>query len=214
MPMGTLPDIQSTEHAKMLIKEIISNKSKPFFLAVGYHKPHIPLKYPKRFLDLYPISEIKLPVNHVYPPGLPSVAWDPWDDLRRRDDVKKLNVSYPYGPIPEYFQKLIIQSYYAATSYMDEQVGHLLSALDEHDLANNTIVSFVGDHGWSLGENQEWSKFSNFEVAVRVPLMIYVPGLTTNHGPTKKTFPFQRPSKIYQSIFSCIPPKRFNRKCF
>lgn len=193
MPKGTLPDIQSTKHAQKLIKEIVRNKTKPFFLAVGYHKPHIPFKYPKKFLDLYPLSKIKLPADDTLPPGLPSVAWNPWDDVRRRDDVQKLNVSYPYGPIPEYFQKLIIQSYYAATSYMDEQVGHLLSALDENGFAQNTIISFVGDHGWSLGEHQEWSKFSNFEVAVRVPLMMYVPGLTSKPGSAGTNFPFKDP---------------------
>ncbi|XP_041357724.1 iduronate 2-sulfatase-like [Gigantopelta aegis] len=178
-PGGSLPDIQITQFATHFLKTMSSNRSSPFFLAVGYHKPHIPLKYPKEFIDLYPLDEISLARHHTYPLDLPLVAWNPWTDLRRRHDVEQLNLTFPFGPVTDKFQLLIRQSYYAATSYMDSQVGLLLSALEKNGFANNTIVMFVGDHGWSLGEHQEWSKYSNFEVAVRVPLMFYVPGLTS-----------------------------------
>lgn len=83
----------------------------------------------------------------VYPTQLPPVAWNPWTDLREREDVQSLNLSFPYGPVPETFSQLIRQSYFAATSYMDDQVGLLLSALDNEGFANNTVIVFVGDHG-------------------------------------------------------------------
>ncbi|XP_078067902.1 iduronate 2-sulfatase [Mustelus asterias] len=193
MPERTLPDIQSTKEAIRLLKNVKGLES-PFFLAVGYHKPHIPLKYPKEFLKLYPRDKIPLAPDHKVPLKLPPVAYNPWTDLRIRDDVKALNISFPYGPIPDDFQVLIRQSYFAAVSYMDTQVGRLLNALDEQELANNTIVVFTADHGWALGEHGEWAKYSNFDVATRVPLMFYVPGMTEAFPRLgQRMFPFINP---------------------
>lgn len=180
MPEKTLPDLQSTQHALEIIGNMSSGNS-PFFLAVGYQKPHIPLKYPKHYLDLYPLKDIHLAPDPTLPPKLPSVAWNPWADIRERDDVKQLNISFPYGPLPTNYQLLVRQSYYAATSYIDDQIGQLLNGLVKYNMTSNTMIIFIGDHGWSLGEHQEWAKYSNFEVALRVPLIIFVPGLT-NRG--------------------------------
>ncbi|NWQ81331.1 IDS sulfatase, partial [Columbina picui] len=179
MPGATLPDIQSTEEAIRLLDVMKTSKQK-FFLAVGYHKPHIPLRYPQEFLKLYPLENITLAPDPWVPEKLPSVAYNPWTDIRQRDDVKALNVSFPYGPLPDDFQRQIRQSYYAAVSYLDMQVGLLLNALDDLGLSNSTVVVFTADHGWSLGEHGEWAKYSNFDVATRVPLMFYVPGKTTS----------------------------------
>ncbi|KAA0187454.1 hypothetical protein HAZT_HAZT006178 [Hyalella azteca] len=142
----------------------------PFFLAVGYHKPHIPLKFPRRFLELFPLPEVPLPPDDRLPPGLPSVAYNPWNDLRWRDDVAALNLSFPYQPMPDDYSRLIRQAYYAATAYTDSLIENLLSATSL--LHPHTLVVLMGDHGWSLGEHQEWSKFSNYEVATRVPLVM------------------------------------------
>ncbi|KAL8599536.1 hypothetical protein ACOMHN_066534 [Nucella lapillus] len=193
MPGGSLPDLQSSEFAVQFLKNRTSQRQQPFFLAVGFHKPHLPLKYPKEYLDLYPMSEIHMATNPTFPLWLPVVAWNPWTDLRKRDDVKALNVSFPFGPLPPAFQLKVRQSYYAATSYMDAQVGKVLSALDQFGFADNTVIVFLGDHGWSLGEHQEWSKFSNFEVATRVPLLFYVPGVTSAVSPAGKNFAFEDP---------------------
>ncbi|KAK3606715.1 hypothetical protein CHS0354_005853 [Potamilus streckersoni] len=196
-PGGTLPDIESTDFAMRFLRNYsLETNGKPFFLAVGYHKPHIPLKYPKEYLALYPLSNISLAKDNTYPVNLPPVAWNPWTDLRERDDVKSLNISLPYGPIPSDFQLLIRQSYYAATSYMDNEVGRLLAALDAAGLANNTVIVFFGDHGWSLGEHQEWSKYSNFEVSVNVPLMMYVPGMTASLASPGRTFHYINPLDV------------------
>ncbi|XP_053931594.1 iduronate 2-sulfatase isoform X2 [Cuculus canorus] len=193
MPSGTLPDMQSTEEAIRLLN-VMKTKKQKFFLAVGYHKPHIPLRYPQEFLKLYPLENITLAPDPWVPEKLPSVAYNPWMDIRQRDDVKALNVSFPYGPLPDDFQRQIRQSYYAAVSYLDTQVGLLLNALDNVGLSNSTIVVFTADHGWSLGEHGEWAKYSNFDVATRVPLMFYVPGVTTSSvSEGERIFPYLDP---------------------
>ncbi|XP_053130391.1 iduronate 2-sulfatase [Hemicordylus capensis] len=190
MPEGTLPDIQSTEEAIRLLN-IVKGSNSNFFLAVGYHKPHIPFRYPQQFLKLYPLENITLAPDPDIPKGLPSVAYNPWTDIRRREDVEALNISFPYGPVPKEFQLQIRQSYFASVSYLDMLVGKLLNALDDTGLSQNTIVVFTADHGWSLGEHGEWAKYSNFDIATRVPLMFYVPGRTTPISyPGEKHFPF------------------------
>ncbi|XP_052026818.1 iduronate 2-sulfatase [Apodemus sylvaticus] len=193
VPEGTLPDKQSTEEAIRLLEKMKTSVS-PFFLAVGYHKPHIPFRYPKEFQKLYPLENITLAPDPHVPDGLPPVAYNPWMDIRKREDVQALNISIPYGPIPEDFQRKIRQSYFASVSYLDTQVGHLLSALDDLDLAHNTIIAFTSDHGWALGEHGEWAKYSNFDVTTRVPLMFYVPGKTASlPAAGEKLFPYQDP---------------------
>nr|XP_045621572.1 iduronate 2-sulfatase-like isoform X2 [Procambarus clarkii] len=186
-PGRTLPDIETTEFAtawlqRWAAKGMTETKTavkQPFFLAVGYHKPHIPLKFPWQFLDIYPIKSVPLAPNDRRPQGLPNVAWNPWNDLRYRDDIAALNVSFPFGPLPDYYARYIRQGYYAATTYTDALIGDLLSATNT--LFPDTVVALVGDHGWSLGEHQEWSKFSNFEVATRVPFIISKLSLQTVH---------------------------------
>ncbi|MBN3295320.1 IDS sulfatase, partial [Amia calva] len=193
MPEGILPDMQNTEEAVKLLKSV-KDQGNHFFLAVGYYKPHIPFRYPKQFLELYPLENMTLAPDPFIPTGLPSVAYNPWTDVRKREDVQALNISFPYGPIPKEFQLQIRQNYFAAVSYLDSQVGKLLNVLDELGLANETIVVFTSDHGWSLGEHGEWAKYSNFDVATRVPLMVYVPGRTAPiPEPGTKTFPYLDP---------------------
>ncbi|XP_019939410.1 iduronate 2-sulfatase [Paralichthys olivaceus] len=177
-PGGTLPDLESTDEAVRLLKSW-ANDDVPFFLAVGFHKPHIPFRIPREYLSLYPLEEMTLAPDPSVPKLLPPVAYNPWTDVRKRDDVQKLNISFPYGPIPKDFQLRLRQHYYAAVSYMDAQVGRLLSTLDDLRLADDTMVVFTSDHGWSLGEHGEWAKYSNFDVSTRVPLIFYVPGVTT-----------------------------------
>ncbi|KAK9393598.1 hypothetical protein NXF25_016050 [Crotalus adamanteus] len=203
MPEATLPDIQSTGEAVRLLKTLTRIK-RTFFLAIGYHKPHIPFRYPRKFLKLYPLENVTLAPDPAVPKGLPSVAYNPWMDLRRREDMAALNLSFPYGPIPEHFQRKIRQSYFASISYVDTLVGKLLNALDEAKLSHNTMVVFTADHGWSLGEHGEWAKYSNFDVATRVPLMFYVPGVTTpSSDPGQKVFPFIDP--FAQDLPSGLP---------
>nr|XP_002734791.1 PREDICTED: iduronate 2-sulfatase-like [Saccoglossus kowalevskii] len=200
-PGGTLPDIQTTEYAIELLtniskKQQSSNTTQPFFVAVGFHKPHISYRYPEEFQKLYPLSTIKLAANPDLPPKMPHVAWETMMMIRKRDDVKALNMSYPFGRVPDDFQLKIRQSYYASTTYVDSEMGKVLAHLDKLGYADDTIIVAFGDHGWSLGEHQEFEKYQNFETTTRVPLVVYVPGLTdkgTKPMPPGKKFPFLNP---------------------
>ncbi|XP_007957243.1 iduronate 2-sulfatase [Orycteropus afer afer] len=185
VPEGTLPDKQSTEQAIQLLGKM-KTSARPFFLAVGYHKPHIPFRYPKEFQKLYPLENITLAPDPQVPAGLPPVAYNPWMDIRQREDVEALNISVPYGPIPADFQRQIRQSYFASVSYLDTQVGRLLR--------------------WSLGEHGEWAKYSNFDVTTRVPLMFYVPGRTAVLPEAgKQLFPYIDP---FDPISELMEPGR------
>ncbi|XP_076467521.1 iduronate 2-sulfatase-like [Babylonia areolata] len=190
VPGGSLPDIQNTDYTIQFLKNR-SMDHKPFFVGMGYHRPHLPFAYPKEYLDLYPLSKIHLAVNPFRPPWLPNVSWTPWDELRSYEDISAMNISYPFGSVPLHYQLKLRQSYSAAASYTDAQVGRILHALDQFGLANNTIITFHGDHGWQLGEHGEWCKHTNFDIATRIPMFVYVPGVTSENTSPGKMFPFQ-----------------------
>lgn len=141
----------------------------PFFLAVGFVRPHVPLIAPRRIFDQYAGADTS-------PPFVPE------GDL---DDVPEPAAAMEnmgrYG-MNEEQQRLAIEAYYASVTFMDEQVGRLLDALDRLDLRRDTIVIFLSDHGYTLGEHNCWQKVSLFEESVRVPLIISVPGYEQNAG--------------------------------
>ncbi|XP_063530604.1 iduronate 2-sulfatase [Cydia strobilella] len=174
-PDHTLPDLQTLDYAVNILQER-RNKSRPFLLAVGFHKPHIPLKYPQEYLDRVPIDKIRPPKHPNLPKTMPTVAWHPWTDVRHRDDIARLNISFPFGTMPHEWTLKIIQSYYAAAIYVDD----LIESLMQHVDLKNTVVVLTSDHGWSLGENGLWAKYSNFDVALKVPLIFLIPGTKPN----------------------------------
>ena len=120
-------------------------------------------------MDLHPVDNFNK--DYLRPFDLPDVSWNPYNDLREREDFKTLNVSFPFGPVPSEFAAKIRQHYYASVSYVDNLLGQLLDSVD----FTNTIVVLTSDHGWSLGEHSEWAKYSNYEIALKVPLIIYNP---------------------------------------
>ncbi|XP_053600282.1 iduronate 2-sulfatase [Plodia interpunctella] len=168
-PGRSLPDLQSLEYARNILSK---RRSKPFFLAIGFHKPHVPLKYPRKYLRRVPLKKVHLPKYPQMPANMPPVAWHPWTDVRRRTDIRSLNISFPYGTMPPKWTLKIRQSYYAAATYIDDLIGILMSYVNKTD----TIVVLTSDHGWSLGENGLWAKYSNFDAALKVPLIFNIPG--------------------------------------
>lgn len=169
-PEQTLPDIQSVSEAKSLISKA-KGEGVPYFIAVGLHKPHIPYRYPLRFKHYHAIEKFQTnDFDHIRY-GMPTVAFNPFNDLRRRVDVQQLNVSYPFGPIEKNFAWEIRQSYYASVTYIDDLIGQLMASVNLAD----TIIVLTSDHGYSLGEHAEWAKYTNYEIGVRVPLIIYSP---------------------------------------
>lgn len=147
-PDHSLPDIQSIAEAKRLLHTFSNEAGQPFFIAIGLHKPHIPFRFPAKYLRYHDIDKFQKN-NFIHVPyNLPTVAFNPYNDIRRRDDVQKLNISFPFGPMEKSFAWHIRQAYYASVTYVDALVGDLLRIVE----FSNTIVVLTSDHGYALGE--------------------------------------------------------------
>lgn len=141
-------------------------KDRPFFLAVGFWKPHAPMNAPKKYWDLYDPG--KLPrLDPARPAGAPELAFH---DSREVAGIPPKQVTFTAAQAAQ-----VRHGYLANISYMDAQVGKVLDTLDKHGLAANTVVVFVADHGYHTGEHSLWGKTSNFELDARVPLIIAPP---------------------------------------
>ncbi len=151
----------------------LAQSSKPFFMAVGFSKPHLPFNAPKKYWDMYDANQFELAVDSL-PIGAPQQAYHSFGELRRYSD------SPATGPIGDAQARRLIHGYHAAVSYADAQVGLVLDKLDDLELTDNTIVVLMGDHGYSLGEHGLWAKHSTFDIATRTPLIIRAPNKATN----------------------------------
>ncbi len=149
--------------------ERLKSLEKPFFLAVGFLKPHLPFNAPKKYWDLYDPEQIKLPVNYSPPENAPAASLHNWGELRQYAGIP------PEGPLSDSLARTLIHGYYAAVSYTDAQIGQLLDQLKKLGLDKNTVVILWGDHGWNLGEHGLWCKHCNYESALRAPLILKVP---------------------------------------
>lgn len=147
-------------------------RTEPFFMAVGFARPHLPFSAPKKYWDMYDRARLPLAANPEPPRGGPAFA------------LKKIGELNQYTPVPEVppldeeLQRTLIHGYYASTSYMDAQLGRVLDALDRLGLADNTIVVLWGDHGFSFGTHGDWTKHTNYEEAARIPLIVAGPGIS------------------------------------
>lgn len=166
---NALFDGAMTDRAIQRLKDL-KNQDKPFFLAVGYLKPHLPFIAPKKYLDLYDPAAIPAASNSFAPRGAPSYALAGSGELRAYDGMPK------QGPFTPDQARALKHHYYAAVSYIDAQIGRLLDTLEQTGQRQNTIVIFWGDHGWKLGEHGEWCKHSNVENDTNVVLLLAAPG--------------------------------------
>ncbi len=164
-----LPDGFTAAEAVKRLHEL-KEKKQPFFLAVGFLKPHLPFVAPKKYWDLYDPGKIPVPAIDHLPKGAPDFAGHSNGELHAYANIPQGN------PIPDDLAKTLRHGYYACISYTDAQVGRLLDALDKEGLASNTVIVFWGDHGWQLGDHGLWHKHTNFELATRAPLIISQPG--------------------------------------
>jgi uncharacterized sulfatase len=157
--------------AARILKKLTAEK-RPFFLSLGFSKPHTPLRCPKKYLDLYDLMYIPAPGA---PPerdeNIPAVA------KRFARDYGIFNHHYE-GPVTSKTARQAVLAYYACVSFVDAQVGLVLETLEEVGLAESTMVLIFSDHGFQLGEHGLWSEHTLFEQSTRVPLLIRVPGLT------------------------------------
>jgi len=162
VPDDAYQDGRVADRAVAALREM---RGKPFFLAVGFLKPHLPFAAPKKYFDLYPLESIPMPANPDPPKGAPPVALHESIELRGYTDIGKRPIT------PEKTRELI-RAYYACTTYTDAQIGKVLDELDRLGLTANTTVVLLGDHGWHLGEHSLWAKTTNFELDTRAPLIM------------------------------------------
>ncbi len=149
----------------------LKGSDQPFFLALGFHKPHLPFNAPKRYWDLYDPAELPLAPNPFEPEGVTEFSLTNFGELRGYFGIPD------EGDIPEGLARQLIHGYCACVSYMDAQVGKVLAELKDLGLWEDTVIMLWGDHGWKLGEHNSWSKHTNFEIDTRAPLMARVPGM-------------------------------------
>ena len=161
----------------------ISKKKEPFFLAVGFAKPHLPFIAPKKYWDMYDPAKIELAPNKFRPKDAPEYAIRAGGELRNYFGI-------PSTSIPDDLARQLKHGYYASISYMDAQVGKLLDELDRLDLRKKTIVILWGDHGWKLGEHDAWCKHSNSENDTNSPLLLAVPGMKNGGAQTNSFVEF------------------------
>lgn len=159
-PDALYPDYQTASQA---VAYLNSAGQKPFCLCLGFHKPHVPFVAPRRYWDRFPVDSIDWPqsIQATLPDAPPAAFF--------RDT--------PHRGMSEQQRKDVYRAYLATTAFTDDQVGRVMAALDANNLADSTLVVFVADHGYHLGEQAQWSKMTLFEASLRVPLVLAGAGI-------------------------------------
>lgn len=155
--------------AKQAIETLRKNKNKPFFMCIGFGKPHLPFAAPKKYWDLYDRDQFEVPKREL-PDATPSLAITSWGELRAYVGIPA------EGPLSDETTRELAHGYAAAVSFSDAQIGKVMAELDRLGLRENTIVVLWGDHGYKLGEYGLWCKHTNFELDTHVPLIVSAPG--------------------------------------
>ena len=176
--------LQDGQIATRGIKALREIKDKPFFLALGFLKPHLPFIAPKKYWDMYPANEVPVASNRQPPKDASRFSSTNWGHPRTYTDFPNKG-----EPSPQLVVELT-RGYAACVSYVDAQVGRVLDELDRLGLRDNTIVILWGDHGWHIGENHIWGKATNFELSTRAPLIVSDPRMKAPGGKTKALVEF------------------------
>jgi len=157
--------------AEKAIKDLrkLKEMEKPFFLATGFFKPHLPFIAPEKYWEIYD-GKVTLPDNNHPPKDAPAESLHNFGELRAYAGVP------PDGPVRDDFARELIHGYYACVSYTDAQIGKILDELKRLELDRTTIVILWGDHGWNLREHGLWCKHCNYETSLHTPLIVKVPG--------------------------------------
>lgn len=172
---GAYADARVANHAINRLRILNDNKNKPFFLAVGFARPHLPFSVPKKYWDLYNPDKLPMPEFEKDPEGTPKFA------IKRKMELTNFKpIPNIKGVLNKELKTKLIHGYYASVSYMDAQVGKVIEELERLNILENTIIVLWGDHGWHLGDHGSWTKHSNFEQATRIPLLFAGKGIATN----------------------------------
>lgn len=151
--------------------EELQKTGKPFFLALGFLRPHLPFIAPKKYWDMYDYNQITVPDNYVMPDnhGIPTAAFHNWGELRKYTGITDSEI------LPIDSARVLIHGYRASVSFVDAQIGRVMAKLKSLGLDQNTAIVLVGDHGWNLGEHGLWCKHTIFETSLHAPLIIADP---------------------------------------
>ena len=167
------------------------HKDHPFFIGAGFYRPHCPFIAPRKYFDLYPLDSI----------AAPAASPDLWMPPSARFTIP------PHWGISEQGQRESVRAYYAAVSFLDANVGRVLDALDRLGLTDNTIVVFVSDHGYQLGEHGQWMKETLFERSARAPLIVAGPGISSAGRSTPRVVEFLDLYPTLAALTGIRPPK-------
>jgi iduronate 2-sulfatase len=167
-------DEYTADWVKLKLPEL-KKQNKPFFLAVGFYKPHLPFNAPRKYWDLYNHEEIPLTNIPDYPKNGSAYGYHNSPEIRHYTNIPKGN-----EPIDDETARMLKHGYYACISYIDSQIGQILQVLDEQNMTDNTIIVLWGDHGWKFGDHGMWCKHTNFDLDAHVPLIISAPGFVKN----------------------------------
>ena len=168
--------IDNYADTKMVNKAIeklneLTKKEQPFFMALGFLKPHLPFNAPKKYWDLYKEENIELATNRFQPENAPNISMHKYGELRKYTNIP----SNKNEDIADSTQKKLIHGYYACVSYIDAEIGKLIKHLKKLGIYENSIIVLWGDHGWQLGEHNLWAKHCNYQTSLKVPLLIKYP---------------------------------------
>lgn len=159
-------------HAVDRLRRFAKSPEQPFFLAVGFVRPHLPFSTPQKYWDMYDRDDLPMPEFEEAPEGAPDYA------VKRRGEITA------FKPVPtqdviyeDDLKRDLIHGYYASVSYMDAQLGRVLDEVERLGLDENTIIVLWGDHGWHLGDHGSWTKHSNYEQSNRIPIIFHAPGV-------------------------------------
>ena len=175
-------DGRVARHTINRLRYLSENKNQPFFLAIGFVRPHLPFSVPKKYWDLYEKDKLPLPQFEKPPKDAPNYA------VKRGGEINNFK---PIDPskiqLSKELKRNLIHGYYASISYMDEQMGRVMKEVKKLKLDKNTIIVLWGDHGWHLGDHGIWTKHTNYEQATRIPLIIKAPGYTIKNSECNQT---------------------------
>ncbi|WP_246112399.1 sulfatase [Allorhodopirellula solitaria] len=171
-------DGYNTQLAIATLKELVGNDRKPFFLAMGYKLPHLNWCAPAKYWDLYDPADIPMAEVTDAPRGGAAMGLHASFELRTRSGIPKS------GPLGADLSRKLKYAYLASTSYVDAQIGKLIGALEDAGVRDDTIIVVWSDHGWHLGDMGVWGKATNYEIATRVPLMIWTPDMKSRGAQT------------------------------
>lgn len=197
-----MPDYQNVRWA---VEQLQQTPNRPFFLSVGFARPHVPFLVPQAWFDLHPLARVRLPLNR-------EAQWDALPETARRFADLPLMPSFPEMYAGERWRQSV-QAYLACMTFVDHYVGVVLDALEQSAHAENTVVVLFGDHGYHLGEKGLWSKHTLWEESTRIPLTILTPEQRRGTQPPHRTHRPVSQLDLYPTLVELagLPPNPTNR---